>query len=57
MSENAKKFTSDTRLVLLILLIEKSFDMVNMTWLEVLIPLYILIAFYIIYFIWGLWKS
>ena len=57
MSENAKKFTSNTRLILIVFIIEKLFGMINMTWVEVLVPLYILIIFYVGYSIKEFWKS
>ena len=56
MSENAKKFTSDTRLILIVFIIEKLFGMVSMTWVEVLVPLYILVIFYVTYFIQKYWE-
>lgn len=57
MSENAKKFVQNLRLILIVFIIEKLFDMVNMTWAEALIPLYILIIFYVAYLIKEFWKS
>lgn len=57
MSENAKKFVQNSRLILIVFIIEKLFGMVNMTWVEVLVPLYILIIFYVAYFIKEFWKS
>lgn len=57
MSENEKKFVQNTRLILIVFIVEKLFGMVNMTWAEVLIPLYFLIVFYAAYFIDELRKS
>lgn len=57
MSESAKKFVQNTRLILTVFIVEKLLDMVNMTWVEVLVPLYILIIFYVTYLIQEFWKS
>ena len=52
MSENTKKFVQNSRLILIIFVVEKLLGMVNMTWVEVLVPLYILLIFYVVYFIY-----
>lgn len=52
MSENTKKFVQNSRLILTVFVVEKLLGMVNMTWAEVLIPLYILLIFYVVYFIY-----
>ena len=52
MSENAKKFVQNSRLILTVFVVEKLLGMVNMTWMEVLVPLYILLIFYVVYFIY-----
>ena len=57
MSENAEKFIQNSRLILTVFVVEKLLDMVNMTWAEVLIPLYILLIFYVVYFIYKLFTS
>lgn len=57
MSESAKKFVQNTRLILTVFIVEKLLGMVNMTWVEVLVPLYILIIFYVTYLIQEFWKS
>lgn len=57
MSESAKKFIQNSRLVLTVFVVEKLLGMVNMTWAEVLIPLYILLIFYVAYFIYELFTS
>lgn len=57
MNEVQKKFISNTRLILTVFVVEKLFGMVNMTWVEVLVPLYILIIFCITYLIQEFWKS
>lgn len=51
-SENAEKFIQNSRLILTVFVVEKLLGMVNMTWAEVLIPLYILLIFYVVYFIY-----
>jgi hypothetical protein len=57
MSENAKKFIQNSRLVLTVFVVEKLLGMVNLTWTEVLIPLYILLIFYVACFIYKLFTS
>mgnify|MGYP001263300992 CR=1 FL=1 len=57
MSENAKKFIQNSRLVLTVFVVEKLLGMVNLTWAEVLIPLYILLIFYVACFIYKLFTS
>lgn len=57
MSESAKKFMQNSRLVLTVFVVEKLLGMVNITWAEVLIPLYILLIFYVAYFIYELFTS
>ncbi len=57
MNESAKKFIQNSRLVLTVFTVEKLLGMVNMTWAEVLIPLYILLIFYVVYFIYELFTS
>jgi hypothetical protein len=57
MSENAKKFVQNSRFVLIVFVVEKLFGMVNMTWVEVLVPLYILLIFYVVYFIYKRYTS
>ena len=57
MNEVQKKFISNTRLILTVFVVEKLLGMVNMTWVEVLVPLYILIIFCITYLIQEFWKS
>lgn len=57
MNEVQKKFISNTRLILTVFVVEKLLGMVNMTWAEVLIPLYILLIFYVVYFIYELFTS
>lgn len=57
MSENAKKFIQNSRLVLTVFVVEKLLGMVNLTWAEVLIPLYILPIFYVACFIYKLFTS
>lgn len=57
MSENAEKFIQNSRLILTVFVVEKLLGMVNMTWTEVLIPLYILLIFYVVYFIYKLFTS
>lgn len=52
MSENTKKFVQNSRLILTVFVVEKLLGMVNMTWVEVLVPLYILLIFYVVYFIY-----
>lgn len=43
--------------MLTVFIVEKLFGMVNMTWAEVLIPLYILLIFYVVYFIYKHYTS
>lgn len=57
MNEVQKKFISNTRLILTVFVVEKLLGMVNMTWVEVLVPLYILIIFCVTYLIQEFWKS
>lgn len=57
MSENTKKFVQNSRLILTVFVVEKLLGMVNMTWAEVLIPLYILLIFYVVYFIYKHYTS
>jgi hypothetical protein len=57
MSENAEKFIQNSRLILTVFVVEKLLGMVNMTWAEILIPLYILLIFYVVYFIYKLFTS
>lgn len=57
MNEVQKKFISNTRLILTVFVVEKLLGMVNMTWVETLVPLYILIIFYVSYLIQEFWKS
>ena len=57
MSENTEKFIQNSRLILTVFVVEKLLGMVNMTWVEVLIPLYILLIFYVVYFIYKLFTS
>lgn len=57
MSENAEKFIQNSRLILTVFVVEKLLGMVNVTWAEVLIPLYILLIFYVVYFIYKLFTS
>ena len=57
MSENTKKFVQNSRLILIVFVVEKLLGMVNMTWAEVLIPLYILLIFYVVYFIYKHYTS
>ena len=57
MSENAEKFIQNSRLILTVFVVEKLLGMVNMTWVEVLIPLYILLIFYVVYFIYKHYTS
>lgn len=57
MNEVQKKFISNTRLILTVFVVEKLLGMVNMTWVEILVPLYILIIFYVSYLIQEFWKS
>ena len=57
MSENAKQFVQNSRFVLIVFVVEKLFGMVNMTWVEVLAPLYILLIFYVVYFIYKRYTS
>lgn len=57
MSGNAKKFIQNSRLVLIVFVVEKLLGMVNLTWAEVLISLYILLIFYVACFIYKLFTS
>ena len=57
MSENAEKFIQNSRLIVTVFVVEKLLGMVNMTWAEVLIPLYILLIFYVVCFIYKLFTS
>lgn len=54
-----KDLESDVRLLSICFIVEKLFNLVNMTWVEVLSPLYILVAFYIFCFIFKIkfWEA